>query len=254
MAEQKESSVLFSLKELMSLEEDRIRQEEADRQRKQDDAEKARLDAERRARDEEETRMRAEDERRRVEEQRTREEQARVEAIRHAEIEKARTETEHQARMAAMKQQQEHDRHIAAIQQDEGKKKLKFILIGVGALLVVAVVGGGLALKSVNDKARAEAARHQQELAQQEARMKELQGQLAQQEESVKSLQAEANNAKTEADRQAALRKLDEARRQASDTSGKIRNLGSGAPQTGPKPPTKPPCTCQAGDPLCSCL
>jgi molecular chaperone GrpE len=35
MAEQKESSVLFSLKELMSLEEDRIRQEEAERQRAQ---------------------------------------------------------------------------------------------------------------------------------------------------------------------------------------------------------------------------
>ena len=32
MAEQKESSVLFSLKELMSLEEDRIRQEEDERQ------------------------------------------------------------------------------------------------------------------------------------------------------------------------------------------------------------------------------
>ena len=31
MAEQKESSVLFSLKELMSLEEDRIRTEEAER-------------------------------------------------------------------------------------------------------------------------------------------------------------------------------------------------------------------------------
>ena len=34
MAEQKESSVLFSLKELMSLEEDRIRQEEDEKRRK----------------------------------------------------------------------------------------------------------------------------------------------------------------------------------------------------------------------------
>ena len=34
MAEQKESSVLFSLKELMNLEEDRIKQEEADKDRR----------------------------------------------------------------------------------------------------------------------------------------------------------------------------------------------------------------------------
>ena len=34
MAEQKESSVLFSLKELMNLEEDRIKQEEADKDKR----------------------------------------------------------------------------------------------------------------------------------------------------------------------------------------------------------------------------
>ena len=53
MAEQKESSVLFSLKELMSLEEDRIKQEEDDRKRKEQAEQQARLDAERRAREEE---------------------------------------------------------------------------------------------------------------------------------------------------------------------------------------------------------
>ena len=41
MADQKESSVLFSLKELMGLEEDRIREEEADKTRRA----KAELDA-----------------------------------------------------------------------------------------------------------------------------------------------------------------------------------------------------------------
>lgn len=51
MAEQKESSVLFSLKELMSLEEDRIRQEDNDKKRKEEAEMQARLDAERRARD-----------------------------------------------------------------------------------------------------------------------------------------------------------------------------------------------------------
>ena len=66
MPEQKESSVLFSLKELMNLEEDRIRQEESARKAKQDAEVQARLDAERRAREEEEGRMRAEELRQRA--------------------------------------------------------------------------------------------------------------------------------------------------------------------------------------------
>ena len=56
MAEQKESSVLFSLKELMNLEEDRIRQED-DEKRKRAEAEvQARQEAERRAREQEQAR------------------------------------------------------------------------------------------------------------------------------------------------------------------------------------------------------
>src|SRR5579862_5754085 len=65
MSEQKESSVLFSLKELMNLEEDRIKQEESARQRQVAAEAQARVDAERRARDEEDARIKAEDDRRR---------------------------------------------------------------------------------------------------------------------------------------------------------------------------------------------
>ena len=59
MSEQKESSVLFSLKELMNLEEDRIKQEEETKRATAEAAERARLDSERRSRDEEEARIRA---------------------------------------------------------------------------------------------------------------------------------------------------------------------------------------------------
>ena len=69
MAEQKESSVLFSLKELMNLEEDRIRQEATARKAKQDAEVQARLDIERRQREDEEARIRGEEDRRRAEEQ-----------------------------------------------------------------------------------------------------------------------------------------------------------------------------------------
>jgi colicin import membrane protein len=115
MSEQKESSVLFSLKELMNLEEDRIKNEEADRTAAANAAEKARADAELAARNAEESRIRAEEERRRVDEQRTREEAARLDAIRTAEIEKARIEAEQRARMEAMAAQQQHERSLAVI-------------------------------------------------------------------------------------------------------------------------------------------
>src|SRR5688572_30619093 len=118
MSEQKESSVLFSLKELMNLEEDRIRSEEADKAAAAAAAEKARVEAERAARMAEEQRIQAEQERRRLDDQRSREEAARLEAIRVGELEKARVEAEQRARLEAMAAQQHHERSLAAIHGD----------------------------------------------------------------------------------------------------------------------------------------
>src|SRR4029078_9334982 len=140
MSEQKESSVLFSLKELMTLEEDRIRTEEADRAAQAAAAEKARGEAERAAREAEEARIRSEEERRRFEEQRSREEAAKLEAIRVGEVEKARVEAEQRARLEAMAAQQQHERSLAAIQQDEGKQKLRKMLMYGG--IAVFLLGG----------------------------------------------------------------------------------------------------------------
>jgi hypothetical protein len=63
MPEQRENSVLFSLKELRRIEDDRIRQEEADAQARVEGERRAREDAERRARDEVERRRRDEEDR-----------------------------------------------------------------------------------------------------------------------------------------------------------------------------------------------
>ena len=72
MSEQKESSVLFSLKELMNLEEDRIKTEEDAKAQQVRAAEEARAAAERAAIQAEESRIAAEAERRRLDEQRQR--------------------------------------------------------------------------------------------------------------------------------------------------------------------------------------
>lgn len=257
MAEQKESSVLFSLKELMSLEEDRIKQEDDDRKRKEAAEAAAREDAERRQREAEEARLRAEDERRRQEDQRQREEQARVEAIRQGEVEKARAEAENQARLRALGQQQEHERQIAVISQDKKKKQLTYIALGIGALLILGGAGGGFAFyKSAQEQARITALKNQ-EIAEKQAQLDKLMGELKAQNDAIAQAQAEAASAKSEADRAAAQAKLaavQDQQKKTQATINAVRNAPVGAGAGGGSKPARPACTCQAGDPLCSCL
>ena len=140
MAEQKESSVLFSLKELMSLEENRIKEEEDAKKRRVEEELRAKEDAERRAREDEEARLRAEEERRRSDELRRKMEEAQVEAAKHAEIEKRRLEEQHRLQMEALAKQQAHEKEIHVIQSQKRKGIHPGILGGIGVLLVGALV------------------------------------------------------------------------------------------------------------------
>jgi colicin import membrane protein len=255
MPEQKESSVLFSLKELMNLEEDRIKQEEQEKRRQEDAANNARMDAERRTREEEEARANAEESRRRADEQRVREDAARVEAIRQAEIERARLEAENAARIEQLKHQQEHERHITALTQDKHKKKLTFFAYGAAAFLVIALVGGGLIIKRQMDASAAEKAQHDAEMAEQKALTDKLNLQLAQQEDSVKKLSDAVQNAKDDKARRDAMDALALAQKQAAETRANLqrRPTGNTSTTTTTTKPSKP-CACQVGDPLCSCI
>ncbi|WP_437492918.1 hypothetical protein WME75_19240 [Sorangium sp. So ce1014] len=255
MSEQKESSVLFSLKELMNLEEDRIKTEEAQKAAAAAAAEKARVEAERAAREAEELRIRTEEERRRNEERRSREETARLEAIRQAEIEKARVEAEQRARLEAMAAQQHHERSLAALQQDESKNKLRKLLIGgaIASALVIGIVTVAAVKSSQDNEARiaAEAARARDL----EEANKRLEAQFKESESKMSGLRDQLSSAKDEATR-LALQKQLEAEQQKQEQLR--RGGGSGRPAAGGQPAsgggTKAPCNCAPGDPLCSCL
>ncbi len=247
MAEQKESSVLFSLKELMNLEEDRIRQEEAERRRQEEEAVQARLELERRARDEEEARLRAIEEERLAGEQRQREEAARLEAIHQAEIERARLEAENAARLQQLRNQQEHAERIAAISQDQSKKKLRNIAIASGAFLVLALVGGGMIIKNSMDKQ--EQLEHQiAEINEESAKLREKLGHAKSPEEVAELQQKLAENAQAMQDLQKGTPAPDKPRHVV--TAPKAANPSSGASPTD----NSKPCTCQKGDPLCDCF
>src|SRR5688500_18816804 len=140
MAEQKESSVLFSLKELMNLEQERIAQETAHQQRQARDARERREAEERAQREAEERRLREMEDARRAEEQRKREDTARIEAIKQAEIERAKAEAEHRAQMQAVAAQREHEAQLVAIRQQSSAKKTKIgAAIAIGILILAMV-------------------------------------------------------------------------------------------------------------------
>jgi colicin import membrane protein len=250
MSEQKESSVLFSLKELMNLEEDRIKQEEDQKRAAAEAAERARLDAERRARDEEEARIRAEEQRRRAEEQRAREEAARLEALRQAEIEKARVEAEQKARLEAMQAQQAHEAQLARIKQDESKKKLRNTIIGlsVGGVLVLGLIGG-LGYNYYSQKEKERLAQIEADRVKEE-QTKKLEAQLKDQQAKIDRLLADLSSAKDEAQRAEIQKKLLE----AQEAQKSLKGGGGGPAKSGGGSGSGSSCKCQPGDPLCSCL
>ena len=245
MAEQqKESSVLFSLKELMNLEEDRIREEEAQKEAKAKAELEAKQTAERAAREAEEARLRAEEEARRQEEQRRKEEATRLEAIRHGEIEKARAEAEHRARMEALSAQQAHEQTLAALSQDKGKKRLQ-IIVGVAvAVLLIGGVAGGLAFKQHQEDAAKRAAVLEAQRRDTEERLRRLQNEFEIANRKEQELQASLANAKDEATRAKLQAELEAQKKATAAARGAVKSSGGGD-----KPAKKSNCT--PGDPLC---
>jgi colicin import membrane protein len=254
MAEQKESSVLFSLKELMNLEENRIKEEEQEKDRR------ARAEAERRAREDaerraaEERRLREEEEVRRAEDLRKKEESTRLDAIRMGEIEKAKAEAEHQARMQALAAHQAHEQHIAALASDSTKKRLKLI---VGVVSGVLVVGGIVTAVLVNKANQEQAKRDAIALAERQ-RVETAQKQALEELQKLKSdqeaLQSQLSNAKDEAARKEIEAKI-AASKAESETKAKAARTGGGGPRSGGgSKKAGSDCNCPPGDPLCSCL
>jgi len=180
------SSVLFSLGELMKIEEERVDEERDRADAHRAEAQRVRVDAELQIAREAEARLVAERARAAAEARLEREEGARLEAMRVAAIERARFEAEQGARLAAMNVTQAHERSLLALREDATKKSLSRWL-AVAVVGGVVLIGGGLGLYlgkiepeseareraavADNDKSRGELEAARKELAHREARV-----------------------------------------------------------------------------------
>ncbi len=256
MAEKNESSVLFSLQELMSLEEERINEEEATKAARER-AERERVEAEARARREaEERNLRAEEERRRAEELRKREEEARLEAIRQAELQKAAHEAEHKSRMEALTAQQAHEQQLAALRTDSQKKKLTIAVGVVAALLVFGGIGGVVAFNNAQEKAEREKAIL---LAQAEQLKAEADQNVRRLEEQLRT-----SASLSEAQKAALEQQIADAKKAAESAGKDVSNVKAGSggsarpsqprPSTGGGKKTGGGSSCTPGDPMCGDL
>jgi colicin import membrane protein len=246
MSDQKESSVLFSLKELMNIEEDRIKKEATDLEAKAAAERAAKEAADRTARESEERRIREEEDRRRSEEMRRREEAARLEAIQHGEVERARLEAEQRARMEAMAAQQRHEQQLATIQHQSGSKKLKVIVGVIGTVLVIGGIGFTLAIKANNEKAEREKAALAAAKLHAEEEARQLREDMAKAESKMSDLQGQLASAQSDAEKEALRRKIEAVQKEQQS----IRSRQGGSPTPDKPPPPKK--QCPPGDPLCS--
>ena len=254
MAERRENSVQFSLRELRQIEDERVKQEV--------DAEKARLDAERMAkedavrlaREESERKTRDEQERQRKlqedKERQLREEQNRLEAEKH------RAQVEAQTRL-------EETRVRAEVQAAAAQKKPNLGLVFglVGAILVLA--GGTLgyvllvynpAQQAIADKKRADELavikrQFDEQRAQFDKQQQDLKDQLNRTTDAAEKARLEAALAASQAAKQEVQNREKAAMDAARPSRPRVKGGGGGSKTPGAPGSNQP--KCDPNDPLC---
>jgi colicin import membrane protein len=242
----RDSSLMFSIDELMAVEQQRVVEERADEQKRVAEAEHARHLAEERERRANEARTRAERLRAAEHDARLQEHRARIAALRDAEVQRVVLETEKNARAQQHDAERQHQERMAELRVDEKNRSLKAILIG-GALMALAgiAITGGLVHHN-GELRSAENASLRRQLVASRQKFADAQRGVDQRGRELERMQAELGSHKR------ALRaKGDEVQRLKSLLAAKPGVVHAPPPVRRPKPP---PLSCKGreGDPLCS--
>ena len=135
-AEKRENSVLFSLRELQRIEEERVTEEDAESQRREEERIRAKMEAERAEREAEEMRVRAE----RDEAKRALDEVEGRQREQHLRLQETETRARIEAQAKLEQERLSHEMHIRRTEAENTRPKW---LIGVAAILVLLVGGLG---------------------------------------------------------------------------------------------------------------
>jgi colicin import membrane protein len=239
-----DSSVTFSLDQILEIEKQRIR-EEQEAVRLREAAELARREAAAiAARAAQEAAILAEEQRRAREAAQRAETEARFRAIQAAIVEAARVEAAQKGLLEQRSHEQEHERRLAEIAQDTSKRRLKRALIA-GLVSAGVLLGGGAGLYFGELKPEADrvVAEKMAAVEAERAKAKAAQDSLDASNRRYSALQAEFDVAKTEMERRAIAQKMAEIKPASQALPGPARIA---------QPPPKP-CV-DDNDPLNPCL
>lgn len=122
------------------------------------------------------------------------------------------------------------------------------------AAAFVLVAGGYHHQQAKDEQARLQRADKEREIAELNARVDKLHEDLRRQQEAIATAQSELAMAKTDAERASAQAKLAAAQEQQRATMSSVQAAKASAAGRPATSRAKAACTCQPGDPLCSCL
>jgi colicin import membrane protein len=165
---QRDSSLLFSLKQLEELEHERVAREQREASERAAAERASRLLAEGRAREDEARRLREEEERRAAVERARAEEATRLAALQRGIVERARAEVEARAAAELARSKAAHELALAETRAASGKRRERLFLAGSvaalgGVTVLAAVLGARLHDVTRLEAERAVVARHEQE-------------------------------------------------------------------------------------------
>lgn len=249
-SEKRENSVLFSLRELRSIEESRVKEEEDAAKAAEEARIRARMDEERRKRDEQDAKERAAAEAIRLENE-AREQRLREEALRVQEAE-ARARADHQAQLEAHRLQQEMELRRQEVQ----KKWPVWLVVAVGIFAVITAAAVIFMVQSSNkadeEARRRQAAQEEQAKAEAIARQKEIEtaelkaqvdgliAALADLDNQMKESERQLAAATTQADRDKVAARQAEIRRQQREAQARLDKVKAGVKLR--CPPDQPLC------------
>jgi len=248
--EKRENSVLFSLRELRSIEETRVKEEEDAEKAAEEARIRARMEDERRVREAEEAKQRAAEEAARREHE-TREQRLREDALRVQETE-ARARAEHQAQLEAHRLQQEME-----IRRQEVQKKWPVWLVVAVGIFAVVTIGAVIFMVQSSNKADSEAKARQaaqieqakaeklakqkeQETAELKAQVDGLIAALGELDNQMKESERQLASATSQADRDKVAARQAEIRRQQRVAQDRLDKVKAGVKLK--CPPDQPLC------------